>query len=158
MSRVGDFLRERLPVRGEELRELTNEPVPNHLKHWWFCLGGTPLYLFVVMVATGILLAFYYEASPETAWQSVKFITEQAAYGWFLRSLHRWAATLMVAAVVLHQMRVFFTQAESFSRSRKTSPSWPGPMPGGPSAGSPHCSVGDMAAHKIGRASCRERV
>src|SRR5262252_5876508 len=111
MGSLSSWIAERVPIRPGELRELTNEPVPNHLKHWWFCLGGTPAYLFVVMIATGILLAFYYQASPETAWQSVKFITEQAAYGWFLRSMHRWAATLMVAAVVLHQMRVFFTGA-----------------------------------------------
>jgi quinol-cytochrome oxidoreductase complex cytochrome b subunit len=105
------FLDDRLPVDGAQLRELTNEPVPNHLKHWWFCLGGTPAYLFVVMIATGLLLAFYYQPAPSTAYESVKYITESASYGWYLRSLHRWAATLMVAAVVLHQMRVFFTGA-----------------------------------------------
>ncbi len=105
------FIGERLPVHRAQLRELTNEPVPNHLKRWWFCLGGTPLYLFLVMIGTGILLAFYYEPSPKTAYESVRWITEHAEYGWYLRSLHRWAATLMVAAVVLHQMRVFFTGA-----------------------------------------------
>ena len=42
LSDVRDWFAERIPVRGEELRELTNEPVPHHLKHWWFALGGTP--------------------------------------------------------------------------------------------------------------------
>ncbi|MCE2541537.1 MAG: cytochrome b N-terminal domain-containing protein [Acidobacteria bacterium] len=93
------------------LRELTNEPVPWHLKRWWFALGGTPAYLFVVQIPTGILLAFYYAASAGRAYESVRFITEEAAYGWYLRSVHKWAATLMIAAVVLHQMRVFFTGA-----------------------------------------------
>ena len=102
---------ERLPVSAGTLRELTNEPVPRHLKRWWFALGGTPAYLFVVQIATGILLAFYYEASAGRAYESVRFITEEAAYGWYLRSVHKWAATLMIAAVVLHQMRVFFTGA-----------------------------------------------
>ncbi len=102
---------ERLPVSADTLRELTNEPVPWHLKRWWFALGGTPAYLFVVQIATGILLAFYYEASAGRAYESVRFITEEAAYGWYLRSVHKWAATLMIAAVVLHQMRVFFTGA-----------------------------------------------
>jgi quinol-cytochrome oxidoreductase complex cytochrome b subunit len=41
----------------------------------------------------------------------VRFITEDASYGWYLRSVHKWAATLMIAAVVLHQMRVYFTGA-----------------------------------------------
>jgi quinol-cytochrome oxidoreductase complex cytochrome b subunit len=109
MSAIADWVRERVPVSTGDLRELTNEPVPNHLRKWWWCLGGTPAYLFVVQIVTGILLAFYYKPSPETAWESVRYVTEEASYGWFLRGLHKWAATLMVAAVVLHQMRVYFT-------------------------------------------------
>jgi quinol-cytochrome oxidoreductase complex cytochrome b subunit len=111
MGVVVDWLRERLPISGDQLREMTNEPVPNHLKRWWFCLGGTPAYLFVVQIVTGILLAFYYEPSSRTAYGSVRYITEEAAFGWFIRGLHKWAATLMIASVILHQMRVFFTGA-----------------------------------------------
>ncbi|MGQ0613376.1 MAG: cytochrome b [Planctomycetaceae bacterium] len=111
MGSVAGWFRERLPVSGAALRELTNEPVPNHLKRWWFCLGGTPLYLFVVQIVTGILLAFYYQPAPSTAYESVRFITEEAAFGWYIRGIHRWAATFMIAAVILHQMRVFFTGA-----------------------------------------------
>jgi quinol-cytochrome oxidoreductase complex cytochrome b subunit len=111
VRRVGDWFQDRLPVTAEQLRELTNEPVPNHLKRWWFALGGTPAYLFVVQIVTGILLAVYYKPSAESAYESVTYITNEASYGWFLRSLHRWGATLMVAAVVLHQMRVYFTGA-----------------------------------------------
>lgn len=102
---------ERIPLRTADLRELTNEPVPNHLKRWWFCLGGTPAYLFVVQIVTGILLAFYYQPSPTSAYESVRYITEEASYGWYFRSLHKWAATMMIAAVILHQMRVYFTGA-----------------------------------------------
>ena len=36
------WLGDRLPVSGQQFRELTNEPVPYHLKRWWFALGGTP--------------------------------------------------------------------------------------------------------------------
>ncbi|MCH7666567.1 MAG: cytochrome bc complex cytochrome b subunit [Acidobacteria bacterium] len=108
---VGSWITDRLPVSGEQFRELTNEPVPHHLKRWWFALGGTPAYLFVVQIFTGILLAFYYEAAPATAYESVRYITEEAAFGWFIRSVHKWAATLMIAAVILHQMRVYFTGA-----------------------------------------------
>jgi quinol-cytochrome oxidoreductase complex cytochrome b subunit len=111
VGRITAWLQERVPVSAEQLAELTNEPVPNHLKKWWFCLGGTPAYLFVVQIVTGILLALYYQPAPSTAYESVRYITEEATYGWFLRSLHKWAATLMIAAVILHQMRVYFTGA-----------------------------------------------
>lgn len=111
MSRLTAWFQERLPVSGDDLRALTNEPVPNHLRRWWFALGGTPAYLFVVQIVTGILLAVYYQPSPATAYESVRYITHDAAYGWYIRSIHKWAATLMIAAVILHQMRVFFTGA-----------------------------------------------
>jgi len=108
---ITQWFHERVPVSGDQLRELTNEPVPNHLKKWWFCLGGTPAYLFVVQIVTGILLAFYYQPAPATAYESIEHITNSVAYGWYIRSLHKWAATLMIAAVILHQMRVYFTGA-----------------------------------------------
>ncbi|KAA3615209.1 MAG: cytochrome bc complex cytochrome b subunit [Planctomycetota bacterium] len=111
MTSLAGWFRERFPFDGDQLRELTNEPVPNHLKRWWFCLGGTPAYLFVVQIITGVLLAFYYKPAPSTAYESVRYITEEAAFGWYIRGLHKWAATLMIAAVVLHQLRVFFTGA-----------------------------------------------
>lgn len=109
MGRIAAWFRERVPVDTDVLKELTNEPVPNHLKRWWFCLGGTPAYLFVVQIVTGILLALYYQPAPATAYESVRHITEEVSYGWYFRSVHKWAATLMIAAVILHQMRVFFT-------------------------------------------------
>ena len=111
MSGPGAWLKERIPIDGAQLQELTNEPVPNHLKRWWFALGGTPAYLFVVQIVTGILLAFYYQPAAASAYESVRYITEEATFGWYLRGLHKWAATLMIAAVILHQMRVYFTGA-----------------------------------------------
>jgi quinol-cytochrome oxidoreductase complex cytochrome b subunit len=111
MGAISKWVQERVPVSGEQLRELTNEPVPNHMKRWWFCLGGTPAYLFVVQIVTGILLAIYYQPSTSNAYASVRYITQEASFGWYLRSMHKWAATLMIASVILHQMRVFFTGA-----------------------------------------------
>ena len=111
MRVITDWFKERLPISGVQLAELTNEPVPNHLQRWWFALGGTPAYLFVVQIVTGIMLAFYYQPSPETAYDSVQRITEEVSYGWYFRGVHKWGATLMIAAVILHQMRVYFTAA-----------------------------------------------
>jgi quinol-cytochrome oxidoreductase complex cytochrome b subunit len=67
--------------------------------------------MFLVQIFTGILLAIYYQPTAGAAYESVQYITEQANYGWFFRSLHKWAATFMIASVILHQIRVFFTGA-----------------------------------------------
>lgn len=101
----------RVPLGADQLTELVNEPVPGHLKGWWFCLGGTPAYLFVVQVVTGIMLALYYQPAAVTAYESVHYITHEVNFGWYFRSLHKWSATFMIAAVILHQMRVLFTGA-----------------------------------------------
>lgn len=111
MSRVTDYLKERIPVDIDVLKDAGAEPVPGHLKRWWFAIGGTPAYLFIVQVATGILLTFYYIPNPAKAYDSVKYITEQLPFGWYIRSIHMWSSHLTIAAVILHMMRVFFTGA-----------------------------------------------
>ena len=77
MQNVIQWWQSRVPISGEQLETLTNEPVPNHLKRWWFCLGGTPAYLFVVQLVTGIMMAFYYQPSAATA-----YVTGVAALVW----------------------------------------------------------------------------
>jgi quinol-cytochrome oxidoreductase complex cytochrome b subunit len=78
---------------------------------WWFSLGAAPLQLFAVQVITGLLLALHYRASAADAYGSTQFITEQLSYGWFVRGLHRWSATLMIASALLHQIRVLVAGA-----------------------------------------------
>ena len=111
MRALARWWQARVPVSGEQLMSLTNEPVPNHLKRWWFCLGGTPAYLFIVQVITGILLTFYYVPSPDFAYESVQAISGEVRFGWFIRSIHRWSSHLMIVTLLLHMMRVFFTGA-----------------------------------------------
>lgn len=108
---ASSWLKERFPLNVDTLKTFASEPVPNHLKLWWFCLGGTPAYLFMVQVVTGIILTFYYVPNPDHAYESVQRITQQIPFGWYLRSLHKWSSHLMIAAVILHVLRVFFTGA-----------------------------------------------
>lgn len=100
-----------LPVDWGRVQEVTNEPVPGHIKRWWFALGGTPAYLFLIQLTTGILLSFYYVPSPDRAYESVTAITHQIPFGWFIRSIHKWSANLMIITVLLHMCRVYFSCA-----------------------------------------------
>ncbi len=104
-------LNEMFPVNWELVRHAGAEPVPYHLKKWWFCLGGTVMYLFVVQVLTGIFLSFYYVPSPDHAYASVERITHEVRFGWYIRSLHMWSSNLMIIAMFLHLLRVYFTGA-----------------------------------------------
>ncbi|MCP4901481.1 MAG: cytochrome bc complex cytochrome b subunit [bacterium] len=109
-------LSELLPIDWEMLRHAGAEPVPFHLKKWWFCLGGTPMMLFIVQVITGVMLTFYYVPSPDHAYASVSTITHEIRFGWFIRSLHMWSSNFMIVAVILHMLRVYFTRAYRYPR------------------------------------------
>ncbi|MFC2126363.1 cytochrome bc complex cytochrome b subunit [Bacteroidota bacterium] len=107
---LASWLKQSFPVDQEALIKLTSEPIPNHLKRWWWALGGTPLYMFVVQVITGIMLIFYYVPDTKSAYDSIAYITYTADYGWLIRSIHRWSSNIMIASLLLHMMRVFFTR------------------------------------------------
>ena len=89
---------------------MLEEPIPKHMKNWYYALGATPLLLFLIQVVTGILLTFYYIPSPEMAYESVRYITEEVRLGFWIRGMHRWGSSLMVMAMFLHMVRVFFTR------------------------------------------------
>ncbi len=104
-------LTEMFPFDWQLIQHAGSEPVPYHLKKWWFCLGGTVMYLFFVQIITGIMLTFYYVPSPEQAYASIVAITTEIRFGWFIRSVHKWSSNLMIVAVFLHMLRVFFSGA-----------------------------------------------
>jgi quinol-cytochrome oxidoreductase complex cytochrome b subunit len=74
-------------------------------------LGLFLFFLFGIETVTGILLMFVYVPHVERAYQDVEAMTTTIAFGALLRNIHRWGAHLMVLAVFLHMMRVFYTGA-----------------------------------------------
>jgi ubiquinol-cytochrome c reductase cytochrome b subunit len=84
--------------------------------NWWFTLGSATLFLFVLQVVTGIFLAVYYVPSPDSAYDSIQYIMTGVSFGWLMRGIHHWGATLMVIFVFLHMLRTFFMGAYKFPR------------------------------------------
>jgi ubiquinol-cytochrome c reductase cytochrome b subunit len=96
--------------------------------HWSFLLGEVALYAFIVLVATGTFLTFFFHPSladtvyhgtyaplrgqkMSEAYKSVVDISFRVKAGLLIRQTHHWAANVFVAAIVLHLMRIFFTGA-----------------------------------------------
>jgi cytochrome b6 len=69
------------------------------------------VFLFLLQVATGILLLFYYRPSSEHAYESVQFLMAEVQFGWLIRSIHSWGANLMVFMVFVHLFSVLFLKA-----------------------------------------------
>ncbi|MEK7251247.1 MAG: cytochrome b N-terminal domain-containing protein, partial [Bacteroidota bacterium] len=65
----------------------------------------------MIQVVTGILLALYYKPSPEQAYESVQRIVNEVPYGWLVRSIHSWAANLMVGSLFVHMFSAFLMKA-----------------------------------------------
>jgi quinol-cytochrome oxidoreductase complex cytochrome b subunit len=70
----------------------------------------------VMQAVTGIFLAVYYVPSPESAYNSIQYIMNDVAFGWLIRGIHHWGATLMVIIVFLHMLRTFYFAAYKFPR------------------------------------------
>jgi len=111
ISRLNDkFLRKAFPV------------------HHSFFLGEITLFSLIILILTGILLALSYEPSNSLVTNSFDPGTADAPnlipaayhsalkinampFGDMLRRIHHWTANIMVAASVIHMMRVYFTGA-----------------------------------------------
>jgi quinol-cytochrome oxidoreductase complex cytochrome b subunit len=74
-------------------------------------LGLMSLFLFLILIVTGVLLMFYYVPSTSQAYDRMLDLRGTVAFGIFLRNMHRWSAHGMVAIVFLHMCRVFLTGA-----------------------------------------------
>ena len=109
-----NWLDERLGIGGL-YRKYGRKAFPVHSS---FFFGEMALFAFVILVLTGIYLGFIYvpsnaeitvdgETLPE-AYASVRLI-ESIPIANLFRNTHHWAAHLMVASVLLHLLRVFFT-------------------------------------------------
>ena len=97
-------------------------------KHWSFLLGEIALYSFLVLVATGVYLTFFYKPSLarttyEGSYEPLQGVEVSHAYesamrlswdvraGLLVRQIHHWAALVFVGAIVAHLFRNFFTGA-----------------------------------------------
>lgn len=84
--------------------------------NWAFTLGSATLFLVVVQGVTGVLLSAYYVPHPEQAYDSIQYIMNDVTFGWLIRGIHHWGATLMVILVFLHMLRTFFYGAYKYPR------------------------------------------
>jgi cytochrome b6 len=116
IDKAQDWVRERLNI-DPVIEFASHKTVPSWKGSFWYYFGGVSLFLFIVQVATGILLLMYYQPGEKTAFESVRFIVTKVKFGWLVRSIHSWAANLFILSIFLHMFSVFFTKA--FRRPRE---------------------------------------
>ena len=78
--------------------------------------GGLAVFLFLVLLVTGLLEMFYYIPTPDQAAASIQTLTFLVPYGGLVRNLHYWAAQFLVVVTLIHLLRVVFTGAYAAPR------------------------------------------
>jgi menaquinol-cytochrome c reductase cytochrome b subunit len=109
-----DWLEERSGLVGG-MRYFLFRKVPGDT-NWFHTLGSATLTAFLVQALTGVILAMYYKPDPNSAYDSVRHITNDVTLGWLVRGMHRWGASVFIILMFLHMGRVFLFGAYKYPR------------------------------------------
>ena len=85
--------------------------VPIHRCTPFYFLGGMALFLFFIQVVSGVLLSLYYKPSPDQAFESVQAFMTEVDFGWLIRSVHSWAANILIGILFLHLLTAYMMRA-----------------------------------------------
>nr|YP_010444836.1 cytochrome b6 [Schizaea dichotoma]UTJ90299.1 cytochrome b6 [Schizaea dichotoma] len=107
MGKIYDWFEERLEIQ-VIADDIASKYVPPHV-NIFYCLGGITLTRFLVQVATGFAMTFYHRPTIAEAFYSIQYIMTEVNFGWLIRSVHRWSASMMVLMMILHVSRVYLT-------------------------------------------------
>lgn len=71
--------------------------------------GALPNFFMWALFISGLLLFVYYQPTLDSAYISVNYISNKIPFGSIVRGIHRYSADAMMIVVVLHALRVYFT-------------------------------------------------
>src|SRR3954468_3165952 len=80
-----DWRDERTSLSGG-LRWLMFRKVPKGT-NWFYALGSATMFAFLSQAVTGVFLAMYYDPSPNRAYESARYITNDVFLGEFVRGM-----------------------------------------------------------------------
>ena len=81
MLKLGNWFDERLGWRGV-WEAVFQRKIPK--VNWLYTLGSATLLTATLQIVTGILLTIYYVPTPDHAYESVQYITNQVPAGWLI--------------------------------------------------------------------------
>src|SRR3989440_567030 len=96
-----ESLRARRTTLGLVLENLSDEP-SRGLSAWLRTTAGVVALLLALQLVTGLLLAFYYVPSSDSAYTTVAYVEKVVPAGSWLRALHFYGSQLLPVALVLH--------------------------------------------------------
>jgi quinol-cytochrome oxidoreductase complex cytochrome b subunit len=102
-----DWVDYRLPVFSYARKNLIDYPTPKNLNYWWN-FGALLGITLMIMIITGIFLAFNYTPHTELAFASVEHLMRDVNYGWLIRFMHSSGASMFFILVYVHMFRSLY--------------------------------------------------
>ncbi len=116
---AGSWVGERTGIRSARDGFL-NHSIPLYVqRNILYALGGLTVTSFLLQIASGITMAFYYAPSIESAYASVDYITYVLPAGWLVRGIHVYNSSIIFILLFLHLLHTFFTS--SYKKPREIS-------------------------------------
>ncbi|MGB8490588.1 MAG: cytochrome b N-terminal domain-containing protein, partial [Bacteroidales bacterium] len=104
-SRLSAWFNERFPLKST-LEFIIEEDIPGG-SSFFYTLGSATLFVFSLMVISGVWQLFYYVPATDHAYASVNYLRIHVPFGWLIHGIHYWGAQAMIVLVGLHMIRVF---------------------------------------------------
>ncbi|MBT2232209.1 cytochrome b N-terminal domain-containing protein [Nonomuraea sp. NEAU-A123] len=127
---MGSLEPHRRPGRSKVVRlaHLVGARPRSRADHWSFLFGEMAVYSLVVLLVSGAFLTFFYDPGMaqviyqgghtplrgvlvSRAFASTLEVSLEVRGGLLMRQVHHWATLILIAAVCLHLLRLFFTGA-----------------------------------------------
>lgn len=96
--------------------ETAGHRVPASSASWFYVFGSGTLVCFIIQILTGSFLAFVYVPSANEAYTSLQYLNHAQYLGWYMRAVHEWGSTFMVAIMTAHMIQVFLFGAYKYPR------------------------------------------
>ena len=105
----------RLPIISYIEKEYGDYPMPKNANYFW-SFGALATILLVVLIVSGIFLAFHYTPHTEMAFDSVERIMRDVNYGWLMRYIHSNGASFFFIVIYIHILRGMYYGSYKYPR------------------------------------------
>lgn len=104
---VIEWIDSRMPIFTMLQKEYGVFPAPKNFNYFWN-FGAINMFMLMIMIATGIVLAMHYTADTRLAFDSVERIMRDVNGGWLIRYIHMNGASFFFIATYVHMFRSMY--------------------------------------------------
>ena len=110
-----NWIEYRLPIISYFEKEYIDYPMPKNANYFW-SFGALATIILVVLIVSGIFLAFNYTPHVDMAFDSVERNMRDVNYGWLIRYIHSNGASFFFIVIYIHILRGMYYGSYKYPR------------------------------------------